>query len=112
MAERSDCLLTGFLMACSRGMIGARVTMLLLLVISSGGMHVMEITLGPPSPCPQLRHQLLCRFAKEGYAVALLARSQESLKPVEEAITKAGGKAISIPTDVGALHSCAWCGMA
>lgn len=39
-------------------------------------------------------------FAKEGYAVALLARRTESLKPVEDSIKSAGGTAASFPTDV------------
>jgi len=39
-------------------------------------------------------------FAKEGYAVALLARRTESLKPVEDSIKSAGGIAASFPTDV------------
>ena len=41
------------------------------------------------------------RFAKEGYAVGLLSRSLETLKPVEDSISSAGGKAVSVPCDVG-----------
>lgn len=40
-------------------------------------------------------------FAREGFAVALLSRSEEKLLPVEEAIKKEGGHAVSIPCDAG-----------
>jgi NAD(P)-dependent dehydrogenase (short-subunit alcohol dehydrogenase family) len=39
------------------------------------------------------------RFAREGYSVALMARRQETLSPVEAEITGAGGKALALPTD-------------
>lgn len=41
------------------------------------------------------------KFASKGYSVALLSRSLDKLTPVESEISKAGGKAISLPTDVG-----------
>ncbi len=41
------------------------------------------------------------KFAQGGYTVALVARKPESLAPVEEAIKKDGGKAISVPADTG-----------
>ncbi|DBA95579.1 hypothetical protein WJX82_008709 [Trebouxia sp. C0006] len=41
------------------------------------------------------------KFASKGYAVALLSRSIDKLTPVESEISKAGGKALSLPTDVG-----------
>jgi len=45
-------------------------------------------------------------FARIGYSVALLARREESLKPVEQSITSAGGKAVSFPsTDVSDADS-------
>ena len=39
-------------------------------------------------------------FAKDGAAVALLARSAERLQAAVEEITTAGGKALTIPVDV------------
>jgi short-subunit dehydrogenase len=44
------------------------------------------------------------KFAQGGYTVALVARKPESLTPVEEAIKKDGGKAISVPADTGKQH--------
>lgn len=41
------------------------------------------------------------KFASKGYAVALLSRNMDKLKPVESEITQAGGKALSLPTDAG-----------
>lgn len=41
------------------------------------------------------------KFASKGYAVALLSRNLDKLTPVESEITKAGGKALSLPTDAG-----------
>lgn len=41
------------------------------------------------------------KFASKGYTIALLARNMDKLKPVESEITKAGGKALSLPTDAG-----------
>lgn len=39
------------------------------------------------------------RFAREGFAVGLMARSQDKLTPVQIEIEKAGGTARSVPTD-------------
>lgn len=39
------------------------------------------------------------RFARGGFAVALMARSEASLTPVERAIAKTGGNALSVPAD-------------
>ncbi|WP_044251064.1 SDR family NAD(P)-dependent oxidoreductase [Chondromyces apiculatus] len=41
------------------------------------------------------------RFAREGYAVALLARGEEALRAVQEDIAKEGGSAAVIPADAG-----------
>ena len=41
------------------------------------------------------------KFASKGYSVALLSRSLDKLAPVEQEISKAGGKALSVPTDAG-----------
>ena len=41
------------------------------------------------------------RFAREGFAVALLSRTEEKLLPVEEAIKREGGHAISVLCDAG-----------
>ena len=41
------------------------------------------------------------KFASKGYTVALLSRNMDKLTPVESEITKAGGKALSLPTDAG-----------
>jgi short-subunit dehydrogenase len=41
------------------------------------------------------------RFAVGGYTVALVSRKMESLLPVEQAITKEGGKALSVTADTG-----------
>ena len=41
------------------------------------------------------------KFASKGYTIALLARNMDKLKPVESEITKAGGKALCLPTDAG-----------
>ena len=40
------------------------------------------------------------RFAKEGYAVALLSRSLDNLKPIAEHITAGGGTADCFACDV------------
>ena len=45
------------------------------------------------------------KFASKGYAVALLSRNMDKLKPVESEIVKAGGKALSLPTDAGLLSA-------
>lgn len=44
------------------------------------------------------------RFAKEGFAVALLSRTKAKLSPVEDAIKQEGGRAISIQCDAGAFR--------
>jgi len=44
-------------------------------------------------------------FSKIGYSIALLARREESLKPVQDEITAAGGQAISFPTDISDAES-------
>lgn len=41
------------------------------------------------------------KFASKGYSVALLSRSVDKLDPVEHEIRKAGGNALSLPTDAG-----------
>lgn len=48
---------------------------------------------------PGLGAALARRFARAGYAVALLARRVDALQDVKKAITDAGGKAASIPAD-------------
>jgi NAD(P)-dependent dehydrogenase (short-subunit alcohol dehydrogenase family) len=48
---------------------------------------------------PGLGAALARRFARGGYAVALLARRVDALQDVKKAITDAGGKAASIPAD-------------
>jgi NAD(P)-dependent dehydrogenase (short-subunit alcohol dehydrogenase family) len=39
------------------------------------------------------------RFARAGFAVGLMARGQDKLTPVQQDIEKAGGAALSVPTD-------------
>ena len=41
------------------------------------------------------------RFAREGYAVALVSRSKETLHPITEEIVKFGGQALAVPADTG-----------
>ena len=41
------------------------------------------------------------RFAREGYAVALVSRSKETLQPITEQIRKSGGQALAVPADTG-----------
>ena len=48
---------------------------------------------------PGLGSAVARRFAREGCAVALVARSEERLRPVQEAIVAAGGTALSVPCD-------------
>ncbi len=48
---------------------------------------------------PGLGAAVARRFAREGYAVALMARGQGKLAPVEEAIRAEGGAPLSVPTD-------------
>jgi NAD(P)-dependent dehydrogenase (short-subunit alcohol dehydrogenase family) len=48
---------------------------------------------------PGLGGAVARRFAREGYAVALLARKLESLRETHELIHAAGGRALSLPVD-------------
>lgn len=48
---------------------------------------------------PGLGGSVARRFAREGYATALLARRPESLRETHEQISRAGGKALSLPVD-------------
>ncbi len=48
---------------------------------------------------PGLGGAVARRFAREGYAVALLARRLDSLRETHEQITSAGGRALSLPVD-------------
>lgn len=50
---------------------------------------------------PGLGGHVARRFAKEGFAVALLSRTKAKLSPVEDAIKQEGGRAISIQCDAG-----------
>ena len=54
---------------------------------------------------PGLGAAVARRFAREGYAVALMARRAETLAPVERAITEAGGHAMSIASDATDIAS-------
>lgn len=42
---------------------------------------------------------MACRFAREGYAVALIARREESLSGTKEEIESAGGTALTVTAD-------------
>ena len=48
---------------------------------------------------PGLGAAVARRFAREGYAVALMARREESLAPVRDEIEGEGGTALPVPTD-------------
>jgi NAD(P)-dependent dehydrogenase (short-subunit alcohol dehydrogenase family) len=48
---------------------------------------------------PALGSAIARRFAREGYAVALMARRQQELEGVARAIAQAGGSALPVPTD-------------
>ena len=48
---------------------------------------------------PGLGAALAKRFAREGFAVALMARREESVAAVREEIETAGGRASAVPTD-------------
>jgi NAD(P)-dependent dehydrogenase (short-subunit alcohol dehydrogenase family) len=48
---------------------------------------------------PGLGAAVARRFAGEGFAMALMARSEESVAAVREEITDSGGKALSVATD-------------
>ena len=57
---------------------------------------------------PGLGAAISRRFAREGFAVALLARSEESTAPVREEIEGSGGKALAVEadaTDAGSVAS-------
>jgi NAD(P)-dependent dehydrogenase (short-subunit alcohol dehydrogenase family) len=57
---------------------------------------------------PGLGAALARRFAREGYAVGLLARSESSLRPIQQEIERTGGRAGVYPadaTDEGSLKS-------
>lgn len=58
--------------------------------------HKVAVVLGVG---PGLGAAAARRFAREGFAVGLMARGQDKLTPVQEDIEKAGGKALSISTD-------------
>jgi NAD(P)-dependent dehydrogenase (short-subunit alcohol dehydrogenase family) len=48
---------------------------------------------------PGLGSAIARRFAREGYAVALMARREESVADVRREIENAGGTALSVSTD-------------
>lgn len=48
---------------------------------------------------PGLGAAVAKRFAREGFAVGLMARREESLSPVREEIEDAGGEALTVSTD-------------
>lgn len=48
---------------------------------------------------PGLGAAVARRFAREGYAVGLMARSEANLTPVAEEVERAGGQALSVPVD-------------
>ncbi len=48
---------------------------------------------------PGLGAAVARRFAKEGFQTALMARREESMGGVKQAIENGGGRAVSIPTD-------------
>lgn len=50
---------------------------------------------------PGLGAAVARRFAREGYAVALLARGEGGLREVEASITQVGGRAAVFPADAG-----------
>lgn len=50
---------------------------------------------------PALGSSIARRFAREGYAIGLLARSPESVKRVEAEIVAVGGKACGVTADAG-----------
>src|SRR5919198_4335697 len=56
---------------------------------------------------PALGSAIASRFAREGYAVALMARRQEELEPIARAIAHSGGTALPVPTDASQPDSVA-----
>jgi NAD(P)-dependent dehydrogenase (short-subunit alcohol dehydrogenase family) len=56
---------------------------------------------------PGLGASVARRFAREGYAVALMARRIDSLRETHEKISGAGGRALSLPTDAADAASVA-----
>ncbi len=48
---------------------------------------------------PGLGAAVARRFAREGFAVGLMARGEDKLTPVQAEIEKGGGKALSVPAD-------------
>jgi NAD(P)-dependent dehydrogenase (short-subunit alcohol dehydrogenase family) len=54
---------------------------------------------------PGLGAAVARRFGREGFAVALCARAEETLFPVEEEILRQGGRALSVPTDAASAAS-------
>jgi len=48
---------------------------------------------------PGLGAATALRFAREGFALGLMARGQDKLTPVQAEIEKSGGTALSLPTD-------------
>lgn len=48
---------------------------------------------------PGLGRSVALRFAREGFAVGLMARSQEKLTPVQTEIQQLGGSCVTLPTD-------------
>jgi len=54
---------------------------------------------------PGLGTSVARKFAKEGYPVALVARSEKHLKPLQATIEKQGGKALSVCADASSEQS-------
>lgn len=48
---------------------------------------------------PGLGASLAYRFAREGYSIGLMSRSEDKLAPVEKKINDGGGRAVSVSTD-------------
>ena len=56
---------------------------------------------------PALGASVARRFARESFAVALMARRREDIEPVGESITKAGGRALALAADATQVDSVA-----
>lgn len=54
---------------------------------------------------PGLGAALCRRFAREGHALALMARKKESLEPLRAEVEKAGGRAIAVEVDAASTTS-------